>query len=95
MKKVATLLLTLSLVIGVSAMSSCTTAYDAHGRPVQVVDPAAAAVGALAIGAAAYAIGNNNRDHRGGSHYGNRCRGGCYSGCPHNRGGGNHRGHRH
>jgi len=94
MKKLITFLLAPVLAIG---MSSCTTAYDAHGRPVQVVDPAAAAVGALAIGAAAYAIGNSNNDHRGRNnrHYGNSCRGGCYSGCPHSRGRGSHRGHYH
>ena len=51
-------------------MASCTTAYDAYGRPVQVVDPAAAAVGALAIGAAAYAIGQNNGDHHDHGHGG-------------------------
>ena len=41
-------------------LSSCTTTYDAYGRPVQSVDPGTAAVGALAIGAAGYAIGHNN-----------------------------------
>lgn len=92
MKKFTSLFVAVTLSISLAGMSSCTTAYDAHGRPVQVVDPAAAAVGALAIGAAAYAIGNSSRDHH---RYGNRCRGGCYSGCPHHRGGGGHRGHRH
>lgn len=42
--------------------SSCTTSYDAYGRPIQTVDPAAAAIGAVAIGAAGYAIGQNNRN---------------------------------
>lgn len=44
-------------------LSSCSTTYDAYGRPVQSVDPGAAAVGAVAIGAAAYAIGSNNNNN--------------------------------
>ncbi len=44
--------------------SSCTTTYDAYGRPVQSVDPGAAAAGAVAAGALGSAIGqNNDRDH--------------------------------
>lgn len=45
------------------ATISCMTTYDAYGRPVQSVDPGAAA--ALAVGAAAvgYAIANNNDNH--------------------------------
>lgn len=68
------------LVVAVAtliAAPSCTTTYDAYGRPVQSVDPGAAALGAAAAGAAGYAIGRNNRDdrryhHRGGyrRHYG-------------------------
>lgn len=38
------------------------TTYDAYGRPVQSVDPAAAAVGIAAAGVAGYAIGNNNNN---------------------------------
>ena len=63
--------------------SSCTTTYDAYGRPVQSVDPGAVAVGAVALGVAAYAIGKNNRSshkhyhgHRRG-YYDHR-RGHCY-----------------
>lgn len=48
--------------------ASCTTTYDAHGRPVQSVDPAAAAIGAVAIGVAGYAIGHNNSDNYHGHH---------------------------
>lgn len=44
--------------------SSCTTGYDANGRPVQSIDAGAAVVGAIAIGAVAYAIGGNNSDDR-------------------------------
>ena len=45
-----------------SASSSCPTPYDASGRPVQSVDPGAAAAGAVAAGALGYAIGKNNDD---------------------------------
>ena len=45
------------------AFSSCTTTYDAYGRPVETIDPAAAAVGAVAIGALAYAIGSDHSDY--------------------------------
>lgn len=52
--------------------TSCMTAYDAYGRPVQTVDPGAAA--AIAVGAAAvgYAIGEHQDHHhyyRGGGYY--------------------------
>lgn len=54
-----------SVVILVFAMTgtSCMTTYDSAGRPVQSVDPGAAAAGALAAGALGYAIGQNNDDH--------------------------------
>lgn len=46
------------------ASTSCMTTYDAYGRPVQSVDPGAAAAGAVAAGAVGYAIGqNNDHDH--------------------------------
>ena len=59
--------------------SSCTTSYDAYGRPIQTVDPAAAAIGAVAIGAAGYAIGRNNSNdyhynHHNGHHNGHHRR---------------------
>ena len=59
--------------------SSCVTTYDAYGRPVQTVDPGAAAVGAVLLSAAAYAVGHNNSHHyghygySGGHHGGHRC----------------------
>ncbi|MEY3898651.1 MAG: hypothetical protein RLZZ214_4173, partial [Verrucomicrobiota bacterium] len=57
---------------------SCMTTYDAYGRPVQSVDPAAAVAGAAAAGILGYAIANNNNDH----HHYNRgyYRGGYYRG---------------
>jgi hypothetical protein len=45
-----------------AASTSCMTTYDAYGRPVQSVDPGAAAAGAVAAGAVGYAIGQNNDD---------------------------------
>jgi len=52
-------------IAGIALTStSCMTTYDAYGRPVQSVDPGAAAVGAAAAGAVGYAIGrNNDHDH--------------------------------
>lgn len=55
--------LVLATLFGISA-TSCTTAYDAYGRPQQVVDPAAAVVGAAAVGLLAYGLANNNDHHR-------------------------------
>lgn len=43
-------------------ITSCTTTYDAYGRPVQTVDPGTAAAAAAAAGVAGYAIGRHN-DH--------------------------------
>ena len=42
--------------------TSCMTTYDANGRPVQSVDPAAAAVGVAAAAAIGYAVANNRND---------------------------------
>ncbi len=53
---------------------SCTTTYDAYGRPVQSVDPGLALAGIVAAGAIGYAIADdrssrkshrNYRSHRG------------------------------
>lgn len=38
---------------------SCTTSYDSYGNQRQAVDPAGAAIGAVALGALAYSIGKN------------------------------------
>lgn len=56
--------------------SSCTTVYDPYGRPQQVVDPAAAVVGAAAVGLLAYGLASSYDDcnrgysHHGGHHHG-------------------------
>ncbi len=49
----------------IATTTSCTTAYDAYGRPQQVVDPGAALVGAAAVGLLAYGLANsdNHRDY--------------------------------
>ncbi|WP_193212400.1 hypothetical protein [Luteolibacter marinus] len=65
----------ISLGIAVLAIPACTTTYDAYGRPVQTVDPGAAAAGVVAAGAVGYAIGqhnNNDRYYYGGGYYGHR-----------------------
>jgi len=53
---------------------SCTTTYDAYGRPQQSVDPVVAAAGIVAAGAIGYAIANDN----GHGHYNNRYRNSGY-----------------
>jgi hypothetical protein len=74
--------LVLALVITSSA-TSCTTAYDAYGNPHQVVDPAAAVVGAAAVGLIAYGLASDNDHHYHNNHYSH----GYYNGYSHyNRG---------
>jgi len=50
--------LTASLVIG-AMCASCSTSYDSYGSRRQTVDPAGAAIGAVALGALAYSIGKD------------------------------------
>lgn len=51
------------LLAAVGASVSCMTTYDAHGRPVQSVDPGVAVAGAAAAGLIGYAIANDNDNH--------------------------------
>ena len=51
------------------SLTSCTTTYDANGRPVQTVTPEGAAIGAVAAGLIGYAIGNDNDKYRHRRHY--------------------------
>lgn len=61
---------------------SCTTAYDAYGRPQQVVDPGAAVLGAAAVGLLAYGLASSDNNYdRGRRHYSNH----GYSGYSSNR----------
>ena len=59
----------------IAASTSCMTTYDAYGRPVQSVDPAAATAGVVAAGVLGYALANDNDDHH---HHYRRHRGGYY-----------------
>jgi hypothetical protein len=61
-----------AVLLAALAASSCMTTYDANGRPVQTVDPGAAAAIALGAAAVGYAIGENNDHHHyhGGYYYG-------------------------
>ena len=52
-----------AVLTAIVASTSCMTTYDAYGRPVQSVDPAAATAGVVAAGVLGYAIANDNDDH--------------------------------
>jgi len=67
--KLSSIKLACTAVVTSLLLVNCTTTYDAAGRPVQSVDPVAATVGAVAIGALAYSAGQNNRHH---GYYGGR-----------------------
>ena len=57
------LTLTLASVLVALGGVSCMTTYDAYGRPVQSVDPGAAAVGIAAAGVLGYALANDHHSH--------------------------------
>jgi hypothetical protein len=69
-----TLLQRITLAVLMTALgASCSTAYDAYGRPRTVVEPGAALLGVAAAGLAGYAIANNrDRDHHRGHYRGHR-----------------------
>jgi hypothetical protein len=77
MKHKKAFLLRLAALLSLAALSaSCTTTYDAYGRPVQSVDPALAVAGVAAAGIIGYAIADNNRgNYRGNNRYANYDRG--------------------
>ena len=52
-----------ALVAAFSSSMSCTTTYDAYGRPQQSVDPGLALAGVAAAGIVGYAIGENNHHY--------------------------------
>jgi hypothetical protein len=64
MKLFSRIITTTALIAVSPLVTSCTTTYDSHGRPVQSVYPGSAAAGAVAAGALGYAIGQNNDDYR-------------------------------
>jgi hypothetical protein len=78
-----------AVLLAVLPLASCMTTYDAYGRPVQTVDPAAAAAGAVAAGVVGYAIGQNNEPRY---YYGRGYYGGHYHRHYHRHH--HHRGHR-
>jgi hypothetical protein len=60
MKSLALKLAAIALIFG---GTSCMTTYDAYGRPVQTVDPGAAAAGIAAAGLVGYALGQDHHHH--------------------------------
>lgn len=58
-------LLKLTAVALLGTMSlSCTTSFDSYGNQRQTIDPAGAAVGAVALGVIAYSVGKNRGERR-------------------------------
>jgi zinc transporter ZupT len=57
------ILKSIAVLTAVIATTSCMTTYDAYGRPVQSVDPAAATAGVVAAGVLGYAVANKNDRH--------------------------------
>lgn len=76
------------LLLG-ATLTSCTTAYDAYGRPQQVVTPEGAVLGAAAAGLLAYSLANNNNNRHYDRRYNGHYRRSSY------RHSGYHRGHWH
>lgn len=63
------ILKTAAVLTAVIATTSCMTTYDAYGRPVQSVDPAAATAGVVAAGVLGYAVANKNNERHHHHHY--------------------------
>jgi hypothetical protein len=55
-----------TLIVIIFSTTNCTTVYDQYGYPYETVDPAAAVVGAAAVGLLAYGLANS-------SNYNDRC----------------------
>lgn len=73
----------LAAAIGIACLgASCTTTYDAQGRPVQTVTPEGAAIAAVAAGVIGYAIADDNghKHYRGYGRRGYYGHGGGYYG---------------
>lgn len=64
------LILPLIAVVILAFGPSCTTMYDAHGRPTEVVTPEGAAMAAVAAGVLGYAIGDKKKRKKHYGHYG-------------------------
>ena len=63
------ILKSVAVVTAVIASTSCMTTYDAYGRPVQSVDPAAATAGVVAAGVLGYAVARDRNDDDHHHHY--------------------------
>ena len=63
------ILKSVAVVTAVIASTSCMTTYDAYGRPVQYVDPAAATAGVVAAGVLGYAVARDRNDDDHHHHY--------------------------
>ena len=63
------ILKSVAVVTAVIASTSCMTTYDAYGRPVQSVDPAAATAGVVAAGVLGYAVARDRNDDDHHRHY--------------------------
>jgi hypothetical protein len=57
---------------------SCSTAYDAYGRPHTVVEPGAALLGAAAAGLIGYSLASDGHHSHHGHHYRHRGYNDCY-----------------
>ena len=58
-----------AVLTAIVASTSCMTTYDAYGRPVQSVDPAAATAGVVAAGVLGYAVARDRNDDHHHHHY--------------------------
>ena len=64
-KKNSWIKLAAAAVLSALLLSNCVSSYNSRGQLVQSVDPAAAVIGAVAIGAIAYSAGKGNqRSHK-------------------------------
>jgi hypothetical protein len=61
---------TVAVLTAIVASTSCMTTYDAYGRPVQSVDPAAATAGVVAAGVLGYAVARDRNDDHHHHHHG-------------------------
>jgi hypothetical protein len=76
MKKTLQNLVLAGLMVTMGA--SCTTAYDAYGRPRTVVEPGAALLGVAAAGLVGYALANDGGGRHRGGHRHHRSYDRCY-----------------
>jgi hypothetical protein len=56
-------LVSAATLLAAALTTSCTTSYDAYGRPQQTVDPGVALAGVAAAGLVGYALADNNHNH--------------------------------